>query len=86
MTDTRHRKVRDGSDQLLTALDDMKRTERAKRGEDISTPRFHEPAEDVERQARHVFEVAAEVTVDGDRAPTVDVSTDEVRPTGDRAY
>ena len=86
MTDDRHSKVRDDSDELLRALEEMKRTEKAKRGEDISTPRFHELAEEVEDRARHVFELAAEETVDGNRAPTTDVSTDEVRPSKDTSH
>ena len=85
MTDERHRRVRDDSDELIRALEDLKQLEKTKREADISTPPFHELAEAVEAQARHVFEVAAEETVDGNRAPTTDVSTNEVRPTGDRS-
>ena len=85
MADDRHRRVRDDSDELLRALEDLKGMERQKRAEHISTPPFHELAEKVEDQARHVFEVAAEENVNGDRAPTTDVSTNEVRPTDDRS-
>ena len=73
-------RVRDDSDELLRELDELKRTEREKRTEDISTPRFHELAEDVKNQARRVFQVASEETRDGDRARTSDVSTNEVPP------
>lgn len=83
MTDERHRRVRDDSDELLTALEDLKQMERAKREADISTPPFHVLAEAVEDQARHVFDVAAEETIDGNRASTSDVSTNEVRPSDD---
>jgi hypothetical protein len=86
MTDERHRQVRDDSDDLLHALEDLKRMEKAKREADISTPPFHQLAEEVEAQARHVFRVAAEETVDGNRAPTSDVSTNEVRPSDDRSH
>ena len=85
MTDERHRQVRDDSDDLLRALEDLKRMEKAKREADISTPSFHELAEAVEDQARHVFDVAADETVHGNRAPTTDVSTNEVRPGDDRS-
>jgi len=86
MSDERHRKVRDDSDELLTALDRLKNMERAKRDTDISTPPFHDLAEEVEQQARHVFDVAAAETVHGEVAPTTDVSTNEVRPTADRSH
>lgn len=85
MTDNRHRQVRDDSDDLLHALEDLKRMEKAKRDTDISTPPFHLLAEEVEAQARHVFRVAAEETIDGNRAPTTDVSTNEIRPREDRS-
>lgn len=83
MADDRHRRVRDDSDELLHALEELKLMERQKRTEDISTPPFHRLAEEVEDQARRVFELAAEENVDGDRAPTTDVSTNEVRPSDD---
>lgn len=79
------RRVRDDSDELLSALDDLKRMEREKRELDISTPPFHERAEAVAKQARHVYDLAAHETVDGNQAPTTDVSTNEVRPTDDRS-
>jgi hypothetical protein len=86
MTDDRHRQVRDDSDELIDALDEMKRMEKAKRDEDISTPPFHRLAEDVEDQARHVFSLAAAETVDGNHAPTTGVSTNEVRPSDDGTH
>lgn len=73
-------RVRDDSDTLLAAVDKMKRIEVQKRGEDISSPPFHRLAEDVEAQARHVFDIAANETRDGDRAPSSDVAIDEVPP------
>ena len=85
MTDDRHRQVRDDSDALLEALDTLKRMEKAKREEDISTPGFHRLANEVQDQARRVFGLALEESVDGDRAPTTDVSTNEVRPRDDRS-
>ena len=64
----------------MHALGELKRIEREKRDQDISTPRFHDLAEAVEDQARRVFRVASQETIDGNRAPTTDVSTNEVRP------
>jgi hypothetical protein len=78
MTDDRHRAVRDDSDELLRALDELKRMEQVKREQDISTPRFHELADAVEAQARHVYRVASEESIDGEEAPRSDTSTNEV--------
>jgi hypothetical protein len=71
------RRLRSESDQLLEALDDMRRAERAKRTEDISTPEFHRLADDVEVKARHVWEVAARENEDGNRTETTDRSIEE---------
>ena len=73
-------RVRDDSDSLLEALDKMKSMEQEKRQEDISSPPFHRLAEDVEGQARKVFDIAANETRDGDRAPSGDVSVNQVPP------
>ena len=85
MTDNRLREVRDDSDDLLHELGELKRMEKAKREADISSPPFHELAEAVEDQARLVYRVASQETTDGDRAPTSEVSTNEVRPSDDRS-
>ena len=73
-------RVRDDSDSLLDALNDLKSTELRKRQEDISTPPFHELAEEVEDKSREVFQIAAEQTRDGNRVRTSDVSVNEVAP------
>jgi hypothetical protein len=74
------RRIRDDSDELVRALDDLKATERAKREQDISTPRFHALADDVADKAHRVFEIAKAEKVDGERARTTDISTNEVPP------
>ena len=74
------RRVRDDSDGLLGALDDLKRLERTKRKASYSTPEFHDLAAAVEDQAKYVFRVAHEEDVDGDRAQRSERSINEVRP------
>ena len=76
MTDE-ERRVRSDSDELLAAIDDMRQTEKVKRGEDISTPEFHRLADDVEGKARKVWEISSRENRDGDAADTTDVSIDE---------
>ena len=79
MTDA-ERRVRSDSDELLSAIDELRRLEQRKRSEHISTPGFHELADDVVVQARRVFDVASRENADGDRAETTDVSIDETAP------
>jgi hypothetical protein len=74
------RRVREDSDELLDAVDELKRLERSKRSRNISTPRFHDVADRVEDQARQVFHIAARETIDGDKAGTSDSSIDEIPP------
>lgn len=82
-----YERIRDDSDELLQALDDMKAMEKEKRNEDISTPPFHELADAVEDQAKRVFRMAQGEELDGDRAPTSDVSINEVGPSdSDRSH
>lgn len=76
--------IRDDSDDLLSALNDLKQMEGRKRTEDISSPPFHDLAEAVEDQARHVYRLAAEERIDGDQTSSADVSTNEVSPSNQR--
>ena len=81
MPDDRQR-VRDDSDQLIAALDNLKSMELRKRGEDISTPPFHDLADRIADQSRAVFNIAADEARDGERVTTTDVSISEVAPSG----
>ena len=77
----RLQKVRDISDELLRALRELKAKEARKREVDISSPEFHERAEDVERQAEYVFRLATRETDRGNDVPQeTEVSTEEVPP------
>jgi hypothetical protein len=86
MNHEEERQVRDDSDTLMRSLTELKNLEARKRDEEISTPRFHEMAEQVEQQARKVFEVASIETVHGDRTgePT-GLSIEDVPPRDERA-
>ena len=70
--------LNDESLDLLEALDRLKATEAQKRHEPVSTPRFHELADDVVRQSRAIFSRAYRQEQLGDDIPTGDTSLDDV--------
>jgi hypothetical protein len=72
------RDVREDSDQLLSELEKLKSLESQKRTESFSSPPFHALADEVERQAHHVFEVAVREERDGDRTVPSELSIDNV--------
>jgi hypothetical protein len=74
------RRVRDDSDELLHALQDLKQLERRKREADISSPPFHDLADEVALQARRVFDIALREEHHGDQTERTSVSIDEVSP------
>jgi hypothetical protein len=73
-------RIRDDSDHLLEALQDLKHAEAEKRTADISTPKFHDLAEEVEQKAKDLFELAHDAKRAGNRTRTRDRSTNEVPP------
>jgi hypothetical protein len=71
--------LRDNSDELLGALDDLKSLEREKRTQEISSPPFHEMAEAIEDKSREVFRMAATERQIGDTfEESQGMSTEEV--------
>lgn len=74
------RRVRSDSDELLDALDELKRMETEKRGMPISSPPFHERAEAVDEQARHVFDLALREERDGDEAERTGATLEDAEP------
>ncbi len=58
------------SDKLLGALRHLKETEERKREVPISTPTFHELANDVNATSREIFRLAREQDEIGDEIPT----------------
>jgi hypothetical protein len=77
------RRVRDDSDDLMDALGELKAMEGRKREHDYSTPEFHQLADEVEDQAKHVFDLAIQERVDSDPVSRADVSVDETPPGSD---
>lgn len=75
-------RLRQDSDELLDAVDELRRMERAKRTHDISSPEFHALADRIESQARRVFDVAAHENEEGDALDRMDTSIDEVSVDG----
>ncbi len=58
------------SDKLLDALRHLKETEERKRKVPISTPAFHELANDVNATSREIFRIARDQDDLGDAIPT----------------
>jgi hypothetical protein len=72
------------SNKLLDALRHLKETEERKREVPISTPAFHELANDVNATSREIFRIAREQDELGDAIPTGSDSIDDVdRDPGD---
>ena len=70
--------LNDDSLDLLQALDRLKATEAQKRQEPVSTPRFHELADDIVQQSRAIFSKAYRQEQLGDEIPTGDITLDDV--------
>jgi hypothetical protein len=62
----RRERLRDDSDELMEAVTEIRELEREKRGEEMSTPRFHELAEDIADKSRQVFRLATDEQAQGD--------------------
>jgi hypothetical protein len=58
MAERKQRQLRDVSDRLLDALQDIRDLEEKKRTKEISTPAFHRLTDDVADASRRVFELA----------------------------
>ncbi len=84
--------LREDSDRLLEAVEELRALERKKRATEISSEPFHELARQVEDKAREVFRLAEEQQVDGEvvdrleesvgdgTAGTIDASSESAGP------
>ena len=77
MTDKK-RALADHSKRLLEALRRMRDTEKRKRQEPISTPKFHKLADEVNRASNEVFRLAREEERLGDESPRGTDSIDDI--------
>ena len=76
--------IQDDSDELLRAVDEIRRLESEKRHLRMSTPEFHRTAARIERKAREVFGVAKAQREVGDALRTQSESIEEqARKEGD---
>jgi hypothetical protein len=66
------------SNKLLDALRHLKESEERKRGVPISTPAFHELANDVNATSREIFRIARDQDELGESIPTGSDSIDDV--------
>lgn len=74
----RRERLSDNSKELLDAIDDLHTLEEGKRAELVSTPAFHELADEVRRLSRSVFAMASDEVEQADQLETTDVSLDDV--------
>jgi hypothetical protein len=63
------RKLTERSNNLLEALRHLRDTEKRKRDEPISTPKFHELAADVDKTSRRIFSLARQQERLGEESP-----------------
>ena len=63
------RELTERSNRLLEALRHLRDTEKRKRDEPISSPRFHELADDADRTSRRIFTLARDQERIGDETP-----------------
>ncbi len=59
--------LRRDSDALLDEIEELKAMERTKRQHEISSPEFHELADQITDKSRHIFAIAADERVTGNR-------------------
>ncbi|MFL5681436.1 MAG: hypothetical protein ACJ77B_12635 [Chloroflexota bacterium] len=57
--------LRDDSDSLLDAVREIRDLERAKRTQKLSSPEFHETAEEITDKSRRVFDIARDEEAEG---------------------
>ncbi len=69
LKDAREVLVREDSDELLSAIERLRRIEAEKRETPFSSPAFHERARRVEDEARRVFRRAAREEAHGEHEP-----------------
>jgi len=77
MTDDTKRALADRSNKLLDALRHLRDTEKRKRQLLVSTPAFHELADEVNRTSNEVYRLARQQDILGDAIPTGSESIDE---------
>lgn len=74
----RRQRLSDNSRQLLEAIDDLHTLEQGKRAELVSTPPFHEIADEVQHLSRSIFAMASDEVEQANQLETTDVSLDDV--------
>jgi hypothetical protein len=76
------REVRNDSDALLQAVRELHELEREKRGEQMSSPEFHDMAREITDKSRNVFRIAADEERAGDEieSPPEKTTIDDVKP------
>ena len=68
----------DNSKLLLDAIDDLHALEQTKRDALVSTPPFHQLAEEIQRRSRGVFDMASDEVDRAERVETTTVSLNDI--------
>ena len=76
--EARRELLSDDSKELLNAIDDLHALETSKRAELISTPPFHDLADEIQRKSRSVFSMATDEAELADSVETTDVSMNDI--------
>jgi hypothetical protein len=76
--EARRGRLSDSSKNLLEAIDDLHALEQSKRDEVISTPAFHELADEIQRKSRGVFAMASDEVDQAEVVETSEVSMNEI--------
>ncbi len=80
LEDAREELVREDSDELMAAIERLRRREAEKRETPFSSPAFHERAREVEAEAQRVFRIATRQEIHGDHELEAHVSDGEDGP------
>lgn len=84
MTDQK-RELTKRSNKLLDALRHLRETEKQKRNEPISSPKFHALADEVDKTSRQIFSIARQQDRLGEESPRGEESINDIdRRDGDR--
>jgi hypothetical protein len=80
--DKRKQELADKSNRMLDKMRHLRDTEQRKRQTSISTPAFHELADDVNATSREIFKIAREQETLGDAIPTGEETIDDADVSG----
>jgi hypothetical protein len=79
-----HQDLTDHSNRILQAVEELHQMENEKREETISTPPFHELADEIREKSREIFRIASEQQDLGEQADQTGDSINDVAESEER--